>query len=57
MLSALDDSLIGNEHATVELRGEIADILFSALHILVNKYVLEFVQEGLLEKLSNQFES
>jgi len=35
MLTSLDDGLVGNENATIQLRSEVADELFAALHVLV----------------------
>ena len=49
--------LVGNEHAAVELRGEVTDEFFTTGHVLVHKNVFEFVDERLVEKLSDQFES
>jgi len=56
VLAFFDDCLVGDEDATVQLRSEIADEFFAALHVLVHKYVLEVVQKWLLEQLRYQLE-
>jgi hypothetical protein len=43
VLSFFYYGLIGDEDATVQLRGKIADEFFPALHVFVHKNVLEIV--------------
>jgi len=56
VLSTLNDGLIGDKYTAVQLRSEITYEFFTTGHVLVDKYVFEFVNEGLVEKLGNEFE-
>jgi hypothetical protein len=49
--------LVSNKNTAVQLRGKVTDEFFTTGHVLVHKNVFEFVDERLVEKLSDQFES
>jgi hypothetical protein len=43
LFSSFNDSLVGNENATIELRSEITDELFPTLHVFVEEYMFKIV--------------
>jgi len=56
VFSTLDNGLVGNKHSAVELRGKVADKLFTTSHVLVHEDVFKLIDKRLVKQLSDQFE-
>jgi len=49
MFAFLDDSLVGDKYAAIELGCKVANEFFAALHVFIHKDVFEFVKEWFFE--------